>query len=73
VCDVVLEADLGLTTVKVQFSGDNRAMSEIVVASRPGPLFLEDDFPIAATKIDKGHFVLMGKDRAVLAQIAIPS
>jgi hypothetical protein len=71
-CDVLLEADVGTTTVKVQFSGHKRPTTQVVVASRPGPLFIEDDFPMATTKIDNGQFVVFGKGKNVLAQVKIP-
>jgi len=72
VCDVVLEADVGITTVKVAFSVDARHLSESLVASTAGPLFIEDDFPVSATSIKNGHFVLLARDKRVLAQVTIP-
>lgn len=71
-CEVVLEADVGITEVKVQFSLEGQTIDEAVVASRPGPLFMEDDFPVAATRIEGGHFLLVAKDRTVLARVPIP-
>lgn len=71
-CEVVLEADVGATGVKVQFSAEGQKISEIVVASRPGPLFMEDDFPVVATRIDGEHFVLLAKDKTVLAWVPLP-
>jgi hypothetical protein len=71
-CEVLLEADVGTSIVKVRFSAHGRVAIEVVVASRPGPLWVEDDYPVAAARIDKGHFLLLAKDRSVLARVAIP-
>lgn len=73
ICDVILEADVGATAVKVQFTDDRSQTTHVMVTSRPGPLFIEDDFPVMTTKIDNGTFVLLGRGKQVLAQVRIPT
>jgi hypothetical protein len=71
-CEVVLEADVDTTQVKVQFSAGGQPIGEVVVASRPGPLFMEDDFPVTAARIEHGHFLLVAKDKTILARVPLP-
>ncbi len=44
---------------------------DVTVLSKPGPLYLEDSFPVAKSAIRGGEYVLLDKAGKVLASLAI--
>ena len=48
-----------------------QVIAERVVASEPGPLYLEDRFPIAKTAVKHGELCLMDKRGTSLAKVAL--
>ncbi|EKQ84260.1 hypothetical protein [Leptospira kirschneri] len=72
VCDVWLVAVYKSTSVMTRFSYEGKQIGEIIVAHKPGPLYIEDDLPVAATAIVKRSFVLLDRNRQPLASVLIP-
>jgi len=70
-CDVFFEADVGASVVKVLFTA-GQVVAEVEVASRSGPLFLEDEFPVVRSAIQDRFFVLLSRDNGVLSRVPIP-
>jgi hypothetical protein len=44
---------------------------EVVILSKPGPLFLEDEFPVKKSAIKDHQYILFDKSGTVLASVPI--
>ncbi len=60
------------TSVMTRFSYEGKQIGEIILVHKPGPLYIEDDLPVAATAIVKRSFVLLDRNRQPLASVLIP-
>ncbi|EMO00169.1 hypothetical protein LEP1GSC112_1769 [Leptospira interrogans serovar Pomona str. UT364] len=72
VCDVWLVAAYKSTSVMTRFSYEGKQIGEIILVHKPGPLYIEDDLPVATTAIVKHSFVLLDRNRQPLASVLIP-
>lgn len=71
-CDLVFRAGIGASTLKVEFTSPHRSCASAVIAEAAGPLFLDDVFPVAASGILGGDYVLRDRERRILARVPIP-
>jgi len=61
-----------LTKIGVRISQPGNPDRDVEILSKNGPIWLEDDdFPLAKSKIQSGHFLLLDKDGSTLATVPI--
>ena len=69
-CVPWLSTQPSLTRIGVRLVVGGRAR-DVVVASRSGPLFLEDDFPMTKSALKDGEFRLLTRTGEVLARVPV--
>jgi hypothetical protein len=59
----------GLTQIGVLVSAPGEETHEAILASKPGLMYLEDEFPMARSKLDESQFLLLDKKGIVLSSV----
>lgn len=70
-CEVWYRAAVGDCAVLARVTMPNRSPHTTVLASMPGPLYLEDEFPVKKSLVKAGCFVLVGPNKVELARVAV--
>lgn len=70
-CRVWFSTQPGSNQVGVRVSKQDGTCRDVVVASKPRPLYLEDHFPVAKSVIHGTNFVLLDKDGKTLVSVSI--
>jgi len=70
-CEVWYRAAVGDCAVLARVTMPNRSPHTTVLASMPGPLYLEDEFPVKKSLVKDGCFVLLGPNKVELARVAV--
>ena len=68
-CSVWFSTQPGAHQIGVRFSKQDGTSCDVIVASKPRPLELEDDFPVTKSAIRGPNFVLLGKRGKTLASV----
>lgn len=71
-CDLWFSAKPGRSVVEARFTSKDGGVERMAVAERPGPLFLEDDFPVAKAAVVGGDYILRSRDGGELARLNVP-
>jgi hypothetical protein len=71
-CDALFQADVGRSAVIVQFTDPTGPVGEHTLIEKDGPLYLEDDFPLVASRVARGEYVLVGRRGLELGRMPIP-
>ncbi len=72
-CDCWFEADVDHSAVRVRCTLPGGKVQEATVGEKAGPLFLEDDFPVAKSRFDAGAYVLLDRHDRELARVTVPA
>jgi hypothetical protein len=70
-CTPWMAFEPGHTQFGVRFTAPDKAERDVDVFAQPGLLYLEDDFPVAKSKLQDGMFLLLDKEGNTLASVPI--
>lgn len=70
-CEPWLAVQPGLSQIGVLISIAGEGARDIVLMSKHGPVYLEDDFPIAKSKLSNTEFLLLDKNGNTLASVPL--
>ena len=69
-CETWFVARPGHSAVEVRFSAAG-TIRAVKVREANGPLWIEDDFPVRASRIDNERYLLLDRERQILAEVHI--
>ncbi len=72
VCDVFFFAGHQFSSVSTCFTDGDRRIQNVVVYEKPGPVYMEDDFPVVSSAITGSDFALLDRTKRTLASVPIP-
>jgi len=71
-CDLWLIAEVGRTAVTARFTLGGREVLQTVILEKPGPLWLDYEFPVKSATVRDGAYVLLDRDKKELARLSVP-
>lgn len=70
-CEPWLAVQPGLSQIGVRLSIADEGTRDAILITKRGPLYLEDDFPMAKSKLEDNEFLLLDKNGKVLARVPL--
>ncbi|MFO1030066.1 MAG: hypothetical protein U1F60_03215 [Planctomycetota bacterium] len=72
-CETWFMAAYGRSRLEVRFLQDGHEPVRAMVATEDGPMFLEDRFPVASSRLHHDRYQLLDRTGGLLAEIRLPS